>query len=174
MPEADERALIEAARKDPARFGDLYELHFHRIYAFIARRVGDRTEAEDLTSEVFQNALAKLANYEWRAPFSAWLYRIAANAVADHFQRRTRSPVEAELAGNAEQPDIEQAEHLARLYRLVERLPANQRRVIEMRFTEEKNTREIAAVLKLSEGAVKQLQFRGLQSLRGWMEEANG
>src|SRR6185436_4570779 len=85
----------EAAQRDPRRFADLYEDNFERVYAFIARRVHHREQAEDLTSEVFQRALAKLDRYEWRGlPFCAWLYRIAANAIADHAQRTAR---EAEL-----------------------------------------------------------------------------
>src|SRR6266550_3545624 len=75
-----ERLLIEAAQRDPSRFAELYEDNFERVYAFIARRVRDRDEAEDLTSEVFHQALANLARFEWRGvPFAAWLFRIAAN-----------------------------------------------------------------------------------------------
>src|SRR5437588_10325115 len=89
--ESEERLLVEAAQKDPARFVDLYEVHFERVYAFIARRVRDRGTAEDLTSEVFHKALANIATYEWRgAPFGAWLIRIAANAVADESKRSSR------------------------------------------------------------------------------------
>src|SRR5262245_43243574 len=85
-----EQLLIEAAQKDPRRFGELYETNFERVYAFIVRRVHDRTEAEDLTSEVFQHALANLSRFEWRGvPFAVWLFRIAANSIAD--QRRGRS-----------------------------------------------------------------------------------
>jgi len=87
----DERALVEAARRDPARFADLYEIHFELVYAYIARRVRDRDVAEDLTSEVFHKALANLGTFEWRgAPFAAWLIRIAANALADHSKRAAR------------------------------------------------------------------------------------
>jgi hypothetical protein len=81
---AEERLLVEAAQKDPARFAELYELNFERVYGFIARRVGDRDAAEDLTSAVFHKALANLRRFEWRgAPFAAWLLRIAANAIAE-------------------------------------------------------------------------------------------
>ncbi|MFY9977323.1 MAG: sigma factor, partial [Candidatus Sulfotelmatobacter sp.] len=69
--EADERLLVEAAQKDPARFAELYENHFERVYAYVVRRVGDRTETEDLTSEVFHHALANLQKFEWRGiPFA--------------------------------------------------------------------------------------------------------
>src|SRR5216684_2518514 len=87
----DERLLIEAAQKDPGRFGELYEENFARVYAFIARRVLNRQEAQDLTSEVFQRALGNLHRFEWRgAPFAAWLYRMAANAIADHYHEKAR------------------------------------------------------------------------------------
>ena len=71
--EADERLLVEAAQRDPVKFGDLYELHFEQVYAFISRRVADRTVAEDLTSDVFQKALGNLPSYEFRGvPFAAF------------------------------------------------------------------------------------------------------
>jgi len=90
--QAEERLLVEAAQKDPARFAELYEINFERVYGFIARRVGDRDAAEDLTSEVFHKALANLRRFEWRdVPFVAWLLRIAANAIADRAQRRGES-----------------------------------------------------------------------------------
>jgi RNA polymerase sigma-70 factor (ECF subfamily) len=103
--ERQERDLVEAAQKDPSRFADLYEQNFERVYAFIARRVGKREMAEDLTSEVFQQALANLNKFEWRGvPFAAWLYRIASNAIADRWRREAREqgnvPKE-ELASNA-------------------------------------------------------------------------
>ena len=173
--EADERLLIRAAQKDPARFGDLYEQHFERVYAFISRRVRDRDAAEDLTSEVFQKALAKLGDYEFRgAPFAAWLIRIAANAVIDQSKRAAR-----EVSGAKEgrepvvSPDMEAIENRARIFRLVNELPKDQRRVIFERFVEQKSVREIAQELARSEGAVKQLQLRALQSLRSQMEARN-
>ncbi len=92
--EADERLLIEAAQKDPARFAELYESNFERVYAYVVRRVGDRAETEDLTSEVFHHALANLQRFEWRGiPFAAWLYRIAANLISDRWQRTNREQV---------------------------------------------------------------------------------
>ena len=82
--DSEERLLIEAAQKDPGRFAELYELNFHRVYAYISRRVSDRAETQDLTAYVFHQALANLGKFKWRgAPFAAWLYRIAANAIAD-------------------------------------------------------------------------------------------
>jgi RNA polymerase sigma-70 factor (ECF subfamily) len=171
---SDERRLIDAAQRDPAEFGALYELHFERIYAFIARRARDRDAAEDLTSDVFHKALAGLRSYEWRgAPFAAWLIRIAANLLADESRRSAR---EVSASENTPEPGVEpdvETEDRARLFRLVDRLPADQRRVILDRFVEQKSIREIANQLGRSEGAVKQLQFRALQNLRNRMEGAH-
>ena len=168
----DERLLIEAAKQDPSRFADLYESHFERVYAYVARRVRDRQEAEDLTADVFYRALASLKTFEWRgAPFAAWLFRIAGNAIADRAQRTAReweTPPVAAAAG------LEEAEDRARLFRVVRELPEDQRRVIVLRFAEQKTIREIAAELGRTEGAVKQLQFRGLQNLRARMGRAHG
>lgn len=171
--EAPERLLIEAAQKDPHRFAELYENNFERVYAFIARRVRDRDVAQDLTADVFHTALANLARFEWRGvPFAAWLFRIAAHAIADRWKRAAK---ERDIPPLNEPPEVslEDTEQRARLFRLVDRLPADQRRVIAMRFAEQKTIREIAHALGRSEGAVKQLQFRGLQSLRARVGDGN-
>jgi RNA polymerase sigma-70 factor, ECF subfamily len=166
--DAGERRQVEAAQKDPSRFAALYENNFERVYAYVARRVGNREEAQDLTAEVFHQALGNLARFEWRGlPFAAWLLRIASNAVADCWKSKSREH------GNAS-PDeplshdigVEDVERRAKLFRLVTTLPSDRRRVIEMRFAQEKSIREIAKELGRTDGAVKQLQFRGLESLR--------
>jgi RNA polymerase sigma-70 factor (ECF subfamily) len=168
----DERRRVEEAKADPSRFAALYDEHFERVYAYVLRRVGDRSDAQDITGDVFQNALANLSRFEWRgAPFAAWLYRIAANAVADHFRvegRHSGPPGETGMSALHEDAH-EDIERRAMLFRSVDRLPADQRRVIVMRFGEEKSIREIAEEMGRSEGAVKQLQWRGLQTLRTQM-----
>ena len=165
--------MIEAAKRDPARFAELYERNFHTVYAYVARRTASREEAEDITSEVFHQALANLKNFEWRgAPFAAWLIRIASNALADRWKLQSRQaadPPGEELSD----PNMEGIERQAALFQLVDRLPQDQRRVIVMRFAEQKSIREIAQELKRTEGAIKQLQFRALQKLRADMEGAN-
>lgn len=174
-----ERLLIEAAQKDPARFAELYENNFDCVYAFIARRVRDRNEAEDLTSEVFHKALAGLARFEWRGlPFAAWLFKIASNAIIDRSKRvakEQQTPDVLGLPADVNPQEIEdEIEQRARLFQLVDRLPVDQRRVIGMRFAEEKSIREIANALGRSEGAVKQLQFRALQNLRAQLSDESG
>ena len=176
--EADERLLVEAAQKDPARFAELYENNFERVYAYVARRVGDRTETEDLTSEVFHHALSNLRRFEWRGiPFAAWLFRIAANLITDRWQRSNRErlvdePKQLESA-QANKEDFEEVERRAMLFRLVDTLPAEQKRVVVLRFVEQKSIKEVARDICKTEGAVKQLQFRALSSLRGRMEGAD-
>ena len=172
--EAEERRLIEAAQRDPARFADLYERYFELVYAYIARRLRDRNEAEDVTAEVFHKALRSLPRFKWTgAPFAAWLFRISANMIADRAQRAARErnvgnddDIPEARMPQPQQADLEQSERRASLYRQVEQLAEDQRRVVIMRFAEEKSIREIAGVLGRSEGAVKQLQFRALEKLR--------
>ena len=170
---ADEQSLVEAAQKDPARFADLYEANVDRVYAYIKRRVRDRVEAEDLTSAVFHQALANLPRFEWRGiTFAAWLLRIAANAVVDrwHSSRREANDLGPEDRA-AEAPSIERSVMLSQL---VDSLPPDQRQVIIDRFVEQRSILEIAETLGRSEGAVKQLQFRALTTLRAQMEKSNG
>jgi RNA polymerase sigma-70 factor, ECF subfamily len=164
----DDRLRIEAAQRDPARFGELYEEHFYRVYAYIARRVGNRHLAEDLTADVFREALAGIGKFEWRGvPFEAWLMRIASRGVADHFQRAGR-----EAGNSADEPEQapSEIERHAMLFQLVDRLPEAQYRVIHLRFVEQKSIREIAQEMERSEGAVKQLQLRAIENLRAQME----
>ena len=174
---ADEQILVQAAQSDPAKFEALYELHFERIYYFVASRVQDRATAEDLTSEVFHKALAHLPTFEWRGtPFAAWLFRIASNAIADQYRRDSREqppstdPPNPDGLQDPSSPDLEVVLYNARLFRLVDQLPTAQRRVVHERFVEQRTIREIAERLKKSEGAIKQLQFRALQTLRAQME----
>ena len=165
----DDRALIEAAQADPARFVEVYDRYLDRVFAYVSRRAGSRAVAEDITSEVFRQALSNLPRFEWRgAPFAAWLYRMAANAVADHWRRQGRESQEPP----PDLPDEREHQELERrisLFQLVERLPDLQRRVIEMRFVEDKSVRDVAATLDRTEGAVKQLQLRALENLRKGM-----
>ena len=179
-----ERDLIAAAQRDRGRFADLYEAHFERVYAYVARRVRDRDAAQDLTADVFHLALKNLARFEWRGvPFAAWLFRIASNEIADRSKSvAKRRNLERESAADDAYSDgrvgtaagFEEEERRARLFKLVERLPRDQSRVIAMRFAEDKSIREIAAALGRSEGSIKQLQFRGLQNLRVRLGDSAG
>jgi RNA polymerase sigma-70 factor (ECF subfamily) len=178
--ETDERRLIEAAQQDRACFGDVYERYFELVYGYVARRVRNRAATEDLTSEVFRKALANIDRFKWTgAPFGAWLLRIASNVIADRAKRQAKDGVrvdepadtllvarDASRTSESQQVQLEDAERRAWVIRQVDELPDAQRRVVRMRFAEEKSISEIAAELGRSEGAVKQLQFRALQNLR--------
>jgi RNA polymerase sigma-70 factor (ECF subfamily) len=172
--QSDERLQVEAARQDPARFAELYEDNFERVYAYVARRVGNREEAQDVTADVFHQALAGLPRFEWRGlPFVAWLLGIAANLLSDRWQRTAthQEAVNDDLEQIGIDDDIEQR---AMLYQLVDTLPDDQRRVIIRRFVGQKSLREIATELGRSEGAVKQLQLRALQNLRERIRSNHG
>jgi RNA polymerase sigma-70 factor (ECF subfamily) len=182
--EADERLLVEAAQRDASRFAALYENNFEVVYAYVARRVRDRAATEDLTSEVFHKALQHLPRFKWTgAPFAAWLLRIASNMIADRAKRVAREgnlplnesepsltvglmPDSASRSPQTQQTDLEDAERRAQMFKLIDELAGDQHRVVLMRFAEEKSIRQIAGELDRSEGAVKQLQFRALESLR--------
>jgi len=162
----DDRVLVEAAQADPARFLELYDRYVDRIFAFVSRRAGNRAVAEDITSQVFEQALRTIGQFEWRGvPLAAWLFRIASNALADHWRERGRAadqlPPDVPDAG-----ELDDLERRLALYRHVDRLPQLQRDVIRLRFVEEKSIREVSAALGRSEGAVKQLQLRALARLR--------
>jgi len=171
---ADERLLIEAAQRDRARFADIYEEYFALVYAYVVRRVRDRSTAEDLTSDVFHKALANLPRFKWTgAPFASWLFRIASNLIADRAKRRAKTSATSEDielipqdSRKDSQSGLEEVERQAQLFRLVNGLPEDQRRVVALRFAEDKSIKEISNELGRSEGAVKQLQFRALQNLR--------
>lgn len=175
--ETEERRLVEAAQQDRACFEAVYERYFELVYGYVARRVSDRAATEDLTSEVFRKALANIDRFKWTgAPFGAWLLRIASNMIADRAKRQAKAGVSLDETGlmtrdagstpGSQQTQLEDAERRAWVIRKVDELPDDQRRVVRMRFAEEKSIGEIAAELGRSEGAVKQLQFRALQNLR--------
>jgi len=178
----DEAALVAAAQRDPRAFGPLYELYVDRIYRYAYRRVGTHHEAEDITAQTFQQALAALPQYEWRGlPFGAWLFRIAGNIV----NRRGRTggrevPVEdvTVFSGFEETDDdpadeVWRAEEAGELVQLVRSLPPDQQRVLVLKFSHGLKNREIGDLLGRSEGAIKQLVHRALVSLRTRMEPAD-
>ena len=160
----DEGTLIAAAQADPERFLELYDRHFHRVWAYAIRRARNRAEAEDVTSEVFRRAFENLRSYEWRgAPFASWLLRIAANTLANRREKLGRESAEPPADTAGPDPDLERR---VMLFELVERLPDAQRRVIELRYIEQRSLLEVAGTLGKTEGAIKQLQRRALECLR--------
>ena len=168
----EDRRLVAAAQSDPARFVDLYDRHFHRVYAYALRRTKNRVDAEDITSDVFHRALVNLRKYEWRGkPFIAWLFRIAANAIADTREETPDAGADTPVEIETVDPNLERQ---AMLFQLVDRLPDEQRRVIEMRFGEGRSLLEVARAIGKSDGAVKQIQRRALEQLRRDLETSHG
>jgi RNA polymerase sigma-70 factor (ECF subfamily) len=167
-----EPALVDRARYDPEAFGELYERYCGRIYAFAYNRLNSRAEAEDATSEVFLNALRAISRYRQTAqPFRAWLYRIAANVIADRYRRRRpTAPLDDAPDTAIRSADISevvvQAEEMRKVWAAVDRLPRQQRMAITLRFSADLPNGAIAGVMGKSSPAIKLLIFRGVRSLR--------
>jgi len=172
-----ERQLIEASQRQPRRFAKLYERYFDRVYAFAVTRTGNRAAAEDVTAETFRQALENLSRFEWRGvPFSAWLFRIAANAATDYFKRAAREEPLLETVSSQDEAweaRLIEVETRARLFELVQRLPKDQRKVLVMRFGQENSVKEVALEMGRSEGAVKLLQHRAMETLRSGVGDWN-
>jgi RNA polymerase sigma-70 factor (ECF subfamily) len=173
----DDAALVAAAKADSAAFGALYERYVGKIYNYLYYRTGNAHDAEDLTARVFQRALTGLDRYTSRGlPFSAWLYRIAHNLVANWHRdqgRRTHLPLHEvggqELRGlSAEAPEhlAESQEERETLMRAIRRLPGERQQLLILKFVEQLSNAEIGVVLGRSEGAVKSLYHRTLLALR--------
>jgi RNA polymerase sigma-70 factor (ECF subfamily) len=166
-----ERKLVEAARSNPVAFGALYERYVDAIYSYVFTRVGDKTLAEDIVSETFHRALENIQGFEWRGvAFSAWLYRIASNAVAARFRREPAMSGEEDLEQVLEpEPGPESLvatlEWKADMLAAVRALPDDQQQVILLRFGQELRNKDIARIMQRSEGAVKALLHRALTAL---------
>lgn len=176
--QSDEQWLIERAKRDPEAFGEVYDLHFTRIYSYIYRKTGDRQAAEDLTSDTFMKALANIKGYRYTGqPMIAWLYRIASNVVTDHYRARRPSASLDEgmqLASDEVGPEeaalaLDDQQAVARAIRT---LSPDQQDVVLMRFSGGMRLKEIAETIGKTEGAVKALMFRALGSLRGKLTES--
>jgi RNA polymerase sigma-70 factor, ECF subfamily len=174
----DERLLVERAKVDADAFGVLYDRHVAGIYRFVYTRLRNAAAAEDVTAEVFVKALRNISRYQARGrPFACWLYRIAGNAVADHFRHE---PVSRELseglpdtATQVEAAAIRRLE-IEELWRLVERLPRQQRLAMTLRFGEDRSARETAEIMGKSEAAVKLLIYRAVVRLRSEVAHRDG
>ncbi|MCX8126110.1 MAG: RNA polymerase sigma factor [Dehalococcoidia bacterium] len=169
----DEESLVRRAQaREPEAFDQLYEAYFEKIYRYVAMKLGNAMEAEDVTQEVFLKALNSIASFRWKGtPFIAWLYRIAHNQVVDHYRRRPKSPlVPIEGLQLAEEGDpvevAEQKTEMERVMRATKKLTEAQQEVIALRFVSELSIAETAQVMGRSEGAVKALQHSALAALR--------
>jgi RNA polymerase sigma-70 factor (ECF subfamily) len=165
--------LVERAQRgDPAALEELYLIHFDRIFSYLHLSVGNRHDAEDLTTQTFLKMLEAIGRFRWRAvPFSAWLFRIAHNVAMDHFRASRRSEPREEVP--EPEPDErssaeEEAMHAigrASLRELIEELSPDQKQVLTLKFVFDFSNAEVARILGKTEGAIKSLQHRALASL---------
>jgi len=171
--EPDE-VLAERAKVDREAFGILYERHMRRIYNYVYYRTGSVADAEDLTARTFYQALSNLQRYRVQGvPFSAWLFRIAHNLVANWHRdsgRHRTLPIDglAELPNPTDDPPLvaESSEERLELRRVIARLPADRQQLLILKFVEQMPNAEIAAVMGRTEGAVKALLHRTIESLK--------
>src|SRR5919201_6071068 len=167
-----ERRLIERAKQDPTAFGELYDRYFHQIYRFVYSRVKEQAGSEDVTSEVFIKALRGLPRYQDTGrPFSAWLYQIAVNAIADRYRARrpTEDIDEMRTVSTGETPMDEiaaQRDEIRRIWAVVETLPGPQRTAMVLKSQEDMKIEDIASVMGKAPGAVKLLIHRGVTRVR--------
>jgi RNA polymerase sigma-70 factor (ECF subfamily) len=152
---------------------ELYLIHFDRIYSYLHVSVGNRHDAEDLTTQTFLKMLEKIGSFKWQsAPFSAWLFRIAHNLAMDHFRSRRRWQPEEEVPEppGDEEPSAElvamQTIGRESMLKLIERLSPEQQQVLTLKFVFNLPNAEVAAILDKTEGAIKSLQHRALVSLQ--------
>jgi len=176
----DEKEVVELAKKgDQNAFAQIYEEYFDRIYRYIAVRMGDRTEAEDLTEQVFLNTLESIRSYKWKGtPFSAWLFRIAHNQVVDYhskMSKRQNLPLdEAILSGGVDTAAAAELNlTMGELKVAMDKLTELQRQTILLRFVSGFSIAETAKSLGKKDGAVKALQHSAVAALRkslsgGW------
>jgi RNA polymerase sigma-70 factor, ECF subfamily len=173
-----EQTLIEKAKTDAEAFGILYDRYVEKIYNYIYFRVGNHHDAEDLTARTFHRALNHIGNYQHKgAPFSAWLYRIAHNLMANWHRDRQRHPVVSiedmviSVQSELEPPLIAEAleeKHL--LLETIRGLPPERQQLLTLKFVEGLSNIEIGKIMGRSEGAIKSLYFRTLVSLRQMLE----
>ena len=174
----EEALLVERAKAEPAAFGILYERYIDRVYAYIYHRVGNAQDTEDLTARTFYRALDKLHTYEDRGlPFSAWLFRIAHNLVANwHRDRGRRRFLSLDKLwshskeGDTPEEQFEREENHAALWEAIDRLPEDRRTLLLYKFGSRLSNLEIGELLQKSESAIKSLYFRTLATLRKELE----
>ena len=164
-----ERLLIEAAQRDRAAFAPLYERYVDQIFAYAHTLTRNRELAEDVTASTFAKAIEDLPRFEWRGvPYSAWLYRVAANVVARQARRPAWLDLDEHQPVETQSPEqiVEQRDREASVRDAVATLPDDQRQAVLLRFGGDLRNREIGEIMGRSEGAVKLLTFRAMTALR--------
>ena len=169
----DEENLVRRAQqRDQVALTQLYEENFERIYRYIVFKTGDRTEAEDMTQQVFLNALQSISSFKWKGmPFSSWLYRIAHNQIVDYLRKKSRRPtvpLEKVIVADSDDPRqvVERRLEIEEVAAATKRLTRAQQEVISLRFAGGLSVAEVARTMGRSEGAVKALQHSAIRALR--------
>jgi RNA polymerase sigma-70 factor (ECF subfamily) len=173
------RGLVDRAQKgDRDALEELYLIHFDRIYSYLHVSVGNRHDAEDLTTQTFLKMLESIGKFRWQsAPFSAWLFRIAHNLAMDHFRASRRWQPEEEVPepepdeSTSAEADALQSIGRKSMMELIEDLSPEQQQVLTLKFLFNFANAEAATILGKSEGAIKSLQHRALASLQKQIEK---
>jgi len=170
----DEESLVRRAQQlDQMALTQIYEENFDKIYRYIVLKIGERTEAEDMTQQVFLSAFKSISSFKYRkgTPFSAWLFRIAHNRIVDHLRKKSKRhtvPLDESLASGDSDPrlEVEQSFDIQRLALATKQLTGAQQEVISLRFAGGLSVAQAARVMNKSEGAIKALQHSAIVSLR--------
>jgi len=176
----EEESLVGRAKQgDQRAFAQLYEGNFDKIYRYVAVRIGDKMEAEDVTQQVFLKAVQSISSFKWKGvPFSAWLFRIAHNQVVDYLRKKTKRPavsLDESLVSSDSNPQLmaERSQDIEQLLLATGRLTGAQREVISLRFAGELPIAEVAGIMGKSQGAVKALQHSAIVALRKVLSVGN-
>jgi RNA polymerase sigma-70 factor (ECF subfamily) len=173
------RWLVERAQQgDREALEELYLIHFDRIYGYLHVSVGNKHDAEDLTTQTFLKMIESINKFRWQsAPFSAWLFRIAHNLAMDHFRagRRWQPEEDVPEPRGSEEPsaELEAMQSIGRqsMMELIDKLSPEQQQVLTLKFVFNFANADVATILEKTEGAIKSLQHRALQSLLKQIEQ---
>jgi len=171
---SSEQQLVDAAQKNPDNFAPIYELYFEQIFIFISKRIVEENTTAELTSEVFYKALYNIKKYKFKGlPFSAWLYRIASNTVAEYYRKQKKAQRHISLNGEqlvtivSEVVDEDNYEDKKKLLlHLLEQLKEHEIQLLEFRFFENYSFKEIGEILGLTENNAKVKTFRVIKKMR--------
>ena len=170
-----EQEIVERSKHDPRAFGELYETYFNRIYYFLLRQTDDEEAAGDLCAQTFVNALNHISKYQSRGlPFSAWLYKIATNEVNKYYRKKKGKMIfsieEAKVRELVERTDPGSQEWdeeiIQKLLNYLKELPMDMLQVLQLRYFEDRDFREIAFILDMTESGAKMRTYRALDMLR--------
>lgn len=176
----NESQIIDEARKDPGRFGILYEKYYRQIFVFVFRRTGDEDIAGDIVSDAFLKAMVALPKFEFKGlPFSAWLFRIALNEVNMYYRKSSRervvsieqtniSDMIAEAGGEKESEENRQL-----VMRLLATLTSEEMQFMELRFFEKRAFAEIGEILGMTENNAKVRTYRIIDKLKKVLDKTS-